>query len=81
VISEEDLRLRGAGELLGTKQSGLADFKFVDFILHQDLFSKTGEIANSIIAEDPELQEPKHQSLKMLLRIFGYHQCLKYLKS
>jgi ATP-dependent DNA helicase RecG len=72
LIAEEDLRLRGEGELLGTKQSGLPDFKMVDMEVHQDLLALASEDAESIIASDPMLRTERGKALRVLLYLFGY---------
>jgi ATP-dependent DNA helicase RecG len=63
-IAEADLQLRGPGDFLGTKQSGLPDFKVADIIEDQNLVRQTKEEARSILNEDPELGRPEHQRLK-----------------
>ncbi len=78
IIAQEDLKLRGSGDLLGTKQSGSKDFKFADLMHHEDLLNSAYELSEEITAQD-NLNENK--SLKILLYLFGYHQFLKYLKS
>jgi ATP-dependent DNA helicase RecG len=80
IIAQEDLKLRGSGDLLGTKQSGSKDFKFADLNFHEDLLNSAYELSEEVIATDrDELSE--YKSLKILLYLFGYHQFLKYLKS
>jgi len=81
IIAEEDLKLRGAGDLLGTKQSGIKDFKFADISQHQDLLIRARQVSQEIIQQDPQLLADKNQSLKNLLYLFDYHRCLQYLKS
>ena len=54
-IAEEDLRLRGAGELLGTRQSGLPEFRLADLALHGDLLAAARDDARLILERDPEL--------------------------
>lgn len=80
-IAEEDLRLRGSGELLGTKQSGLPDFRIVDVIEHRDLFKKAHEDARAILEADPQLTGERSEALKTLLYLYQYDQHMQYLKA
>jgi ATP-dependent DNA helicase RecG len=63
-IAEADLKLRGPGDFLGTKQSGLPDFKVGDIIEDQFILSQAKETAHRIISNDSELELPEHQALK-----------------
>ncbi len=56
LIAEEDLELRGGGELLGTKQSGFPEFKLANLSYHQELLSIANKEARLIINKDPELK-------------------------
>ncbi len=56
-IAQADLRLRGPGELLGTKQSGLPDFKIIDFIADTDIFTLARQVAEQMIREDPYFEQ------------------------
>ena len=80
-IAEEDLRLRGAGELLGTRQSGLPEFRLVDLESHADLMSIAHDDARLVIARDPELASPRGEALRHLLYLFERDAAVKYLKS
>jgi ATP-dependent DNA helicase RecG len=55
LIAEEDLRLRGPGDVLGTMQSGLGDLKFADFLADTVLLREARALADRVIAEDPSL--------------------------
>lgn len=66
VIAEEDLRLRGPGDLLGTMQSGLGDFRFPDFLADTPLLREARALADTVIAEDPAL-ENLHSPLRALI--------------
>ncbi len=55
VIAEEDLRLRGPGDVLGTAQSGLSDLRFADFITDTELIREARALADKVFQEDPNL--------------------------
>ena len=59
VIAEEDLRLRGPGEFLGTRQSGAPLFKTADLIRDEDILIRTRGVAEQLLAEDPALSAPE----------------------
>ncbi len=63
-IAEADLKLRGPGDFLGTKQSGLPDFKFADIVEDQFLLAEAKEKAKELLAEDPQLKSPQNQNLQ-----------------
>ncbi|MDR9419551.1 ATP-dependent DNA helicase RecG [Gracilimonas sp.] len=63
-IAEADLKLRGPGDFLGTKQSGLPDFKFADIVEDQFLLTQAKEKANQILDEDPSLAAPQNEALE-----------------
>jgi ATP-dependent DNA helicase RecG len=52
VIAEEDLKIRGPGEMLGTQQSGLPDLKFSDFLGDSRLVERSREIARGMVGSD-----------------------------
>jgi ATP-dependent DNA helicase RecG len=54
-IAEADLKLRGPGDFLGTKQSGLPDFKYADIVEDQFLLAKAKNYAWNVIKKDPQL--------------------------
>ncbi len=56
-IAEEDLKIRGPGEFLGTKQSGFLEFRRADLIKDYDVLLKARECAFDLIKEDPELKK------------------------
>jgi len=80
-IAEEDLRLRGAGELLGTRQSGLPAFRLADLTTHGDLLAAARDDAKLIIDRDPDLEQPRGHALRMLLYLFERDAAVKYLRS
>ena len=80
-IAEEDLRLRGAGELLGTRQSGLPTFRIADVAVHGDLLAAAYDDARMILDRDPELESPRGQALRVLLYLFERDEAIRYLRS
>ena len=77
----EDLRLRGAGEVLGTRQSGLPEFRMADLAVHGDLLAVARDDARLILERDPELQTERGKALRVLLYLFERDQAVKYLRS
>jgi ATP-dependent DNA helicase RecG len=64
LIAEEDLRLRGPGELAGTKQSGNLDFKIADLVQDGRMLEVARQAAIATVLEDPELSQPEHKLLR-----------------
>ncbi len=63
-ISEVDLKLRGPGDLLGTKQSGLPDFKFADIIRDAEIIELARQEAFELIENDPHIRKPENLLLR-----------------
>lgn len=66
VIAEEDLRLRGPGDVLGTMQSGLGDFRFPDFLADTALLREARALADQVISDDPRL-DGTHAGLRPMI--------------
>jgi ATP-dependent DNA helicase RecG len=67
IIAEEDLAIRGPGEFLGTRQSGLPSFFFGNLARDGDLLSQARQDAFSLVEKDPKLANPGHALLKQAL--------------
>jgi len=67
-IAEADLRLRGPGEMLGTRQSGLADFHFANLARDGQLLAEARKEALAWLAKDPELNSKASSGMKQILR-------------
>ena len=81
VIAEEDLRLRGAGELLGLRQSGLPEFRVADLAEHADLLAVARQDAELALSRDPGLTSPRGEALRALLYLFGRDEAVRYLRT
>lgn len=79
-IAEEDLRLRGSGELLGTKQSGFPEFRVGDLNFDSELLKIANKNAQMILQKDPYLRNPESEKYRILLQLFGYDECLKMIE-
>ncbi|HKL14092.1 MAG TPA: ATP-dependent DNA helicase RecG [Balneolaceae bacterium] len=65
-IAEADLKLRGPGDFLGTKQSGLPEFRYADIVDDRLLLEQAKSDAWRIISNDPQLKQSEHDSLKKM---------------
>ncbi len=80
-IAEEDLRLRGAGEILGTRQSGLPAFRLADIAAQGDLMEMARDDAALILQCDPGLAGPRGHALRTLLYLFERDGAVAYARS
>ena len=80
-IAEEDLRLRGAGEVLGTRQSGLPAFRIADIAKHGELLAAARDDARMILDRDAELETTRGQALRVLLYLFERDAAVRNLRS
>jgi ATP-dependent DNA helicase RecG len=69
-IAEEDLRLRGEGEVLGTRQSGVPGFRIADLAIHRELLPIARDDAALVLARDPKLASERGEALRLLLYLF-----------
>jgi ATP-dependent DNA helicase RecG len=81
VIAEEDLRLRGPGEVLGKRQSGLEEFRMADPAAHADLLAVAHDDARLILNRDPDLKSSRGEALRILLYLFGRDEAVRYLRT
>jgi ATP-dependent DNA helicase RecG len=76
VIAEADWRLRGSGDMIGTRQSGDPGFRLADLTVHAGLAEEAQVEARRIIAADPRLRSPRGEALRYLLALFGHTSAL-----
>ncbi|MFN8830058.1 MAG: ATP-dependent DNA helicase RecG [Labrys sp. (in: a-proteobacteria)] len=80
-IAEEDLKLRGEGDVLGTRQSGLPGFKIARLEAHGELLAAARDDARLILARDPDLVTPRGEALRTLLYLFERDEAAKLLRA
>ena len=80
-LAEEDLRLRGPGEILGQRQSGMPEFAMVDFAAHAGLIPYARAEADKIIANNPNLDGDEALKYRLLLSLFEKDNAIQYLNS
>jgi ATP-dependent DNA helicase RecG len=80
-IAEEDLRLRGAGEVMGTRQSGLPSLRLADLAQHEPLVALAHEDARLILEGDPRLDGERGRALRILLYLFRRDEAAQYLRA
>ena len=80
-IAEEDLRLRGEGDVLGTRQSGVPGFRVARLEVHGPLLEPAGQDAMLTLARDPNLETPRGQALRQLLYLFERDEAIRLLRA
>jgi ATP-dependent DNA helicase RecG len=80
-IAEEDLRLRGAGEVLGTRQSGLPTLRLADLAIHEELVAVAHDDARLLLERDPHLESERGRALRVLLYLFRCDEAVQYLRA
>jgi len=80
-IAEEDLRLRGEGDLLGTRQSGVPGFRVTRLEFHSKLLAPARDDAALTLARDPDLASPRGEALRHLLYLFERDEAIRLLRA
>jgi ATP-dependent DNA helicase RecG len=80
-IAEEDLRLRGGGDAIGTQQSGLPGFRLAQIDIHADLLKLAHAEAHNILATNPKLDGEQGKALLVLLHLFERETAVKLLQA
>ena len=81
LIAEKDLELRGAGDILGTRQSGEMVFRLAVLPAHAELLEAARDDARLIIDKDPDLKSERGHALRTLLYLFERDQAIQNLRS
>ena len=80
-IAEEDLKLRGEGDVLGTRQSGMPGFKVARIETHGKLLGAARDDAQLILGRDPQLNSPRGEALRHLLYIFERDEAIRLIRA
>jgi ATP-dependent DNA helicase RecG len=80
-IAEEDLRLRGEGDVLGTRQSGDPGFHVARLETHGKYLGAARDDAKLILERDPQLQSERGKALRHLLYLFGKDEAIKLVRA
>jgi ATP-dependent DNA helicase RecG len=80
-IAEEDLKLRGEGDVLGTRQSGLPGFRIARLEVHGELLAAARDDAKLILSRDPDLRTGRGDALRTLLYLFERDEAAKLLRA
>ncbi len=74
VVAETDLKLRGPGDIQGTKQSGIADLKMADIVKDEKILKTARRFAEDILRADSELLSPENRPLLSYLKELEFHR-------
>ncbi len=80
-IAEIDFRMRGAGDMLGTQQSGLPPFRLVNAEAHAKLLGPADQEARLAVERDSELKTPRGEAVRLALSLFGYAEAAELARS
>lgn len=81
VIAEEDWELRGSGDLLGARQSGLPAFKMADMDKHKGLLETAVQDARLLVQKDPKLETPRGQAARLCMFLFEQDYGIALMKA
>ncbi|MGK9050911.1 ATP-dependent DNA helicase RecG [Neorhizobium petrolearium] len=81
LIAEEDLKLRGEGELLGTRQSGTPGFRIASLEAHADLLEIARKDAAYLLERDPELTGERGRNMRVLLYLHRRDEAIRFLRA
>ncbi|CAH2604616.1 ATP-dependent DNA helicase RecG [Rhodovastum atsumiense] len=80
-IADEDFRIRGGGDLLGTKQAGLPGWRLADAEAHEDLLHMAARDAEVLAQRDPELRSERGEAARVLLHLFEKRAAFRTLRA
>jgi ATP-dependent DNA helicase RecG len=78
-IAEQDLKLRGAGDLLGVQQSGLPRFRIADLEAQAELMRTAQDDSRLLLDQDPDLRSERGQAMRVLLWLMERDKAIRML--
>jgi len=81
LIAEKDLELRGGGEVLGARQSGMPEFRVAEVPGFAKLLAAARDDAQLILSKDPELSSPRGKALRVLLYLFECDEAVRLFRA
>ena len=81
LIAEKDLELRGGGEVLGARQSGMPEFRVAEVPGFADLLAAARDDAKMVLASDPKLTTPRGEALRQLLYLFECDEAVRLFRA
>jgi ATP-dependent DNA helicase RecG len=80
-IAEEDLKLRGEGDVLGTRQSGMPGFRLANIAVHGKYIGAARDDATLMLQRDPTLSSPRGRALRHLLYLFEKDEAVRLIRA
>src|SRR5262245_14803952 len=81
LIAEKDLELRGGGEVLGARQSGMPEFRVAEVPNFRELLEAARDDATLVLSQDPHLASPRGEALKLLLYLFECDEAVRLFRA
>ena len=81
LIAEKDLDLRGGGEVLGARQSGMPEFRVADVPGFEDLLARARHDAQKVLEDDPELESERGSAIRTLLYLFECDEAVRLFRA
>jgi ATP-dependent DNA helicase RecG len=81
LIAEKDLELRGGGEVLGARQSGMPEFRVADVPGFENLLAAARNDATMLLDEDPKLETPRGQAVRTMLYLFECDEAVRLFRA
>jgi ATP-dependent DNA helicase RecG len=81
LIAEKDLELRGGGEVLGARQSGMPEFRVAEVPNFKELLEAARDDARLVLTQDPQLQSPRGEALRLLLYLFECDEAVRLFRA